>query len=246
MKWVAPIKDEETLVKFEKKLEDLNDKKYYILFEIGINTGMMLQDMLKLKVKDILGKDVFVAKIGAKNVEVSYKIPAKLKEIIASNALKKKGNDYLITGQDDSNKPISREQVYRVLRDNGREMGLSSIGAQTMRKTFAWRWYRNTGDIEFLQNAFCHATPTITFRYIGEKPNVVTVLKKFSASENAHSRTMLYKDDDGVKRIDALIEFLNSIKAGFDNPATSDAFFGKVDNLIKELEDIVEIYNEEE
>jgi len=60
------------------------------------------------------------------------------------------------------------------------------------------------------------------------------------------SRTMLYKDDDGVKRIDALIEFLNSIKAGFDNPATSDAFFGKVDNLIKELEDIVEIYNEEE
>ena len=57
-------------------------------------------------------------------------------------------------------------------------MGLTSIGAQTMRKTFAWRYYKSTGDIYYLQNLLNHASPSITYRYIGEKPNVEVYLKR--------------------------------------------------------------------
>ena len=52
-----------------------------------------------------------------------------------------KGKDpeaYLILGHSSSNKPVSREQAYRVLRSAGHKIGLNSIGAQTMRKTYAW------------------------------------------------------------------------------------------------------------
>ena len=46
MNWVAPIKDEETLEKFKAKLREMDDK-YYIMFEIGVGTGLQLQEILK-------------------------------------------------------------------------------------------------------------------------------------------------------------------------------------------------------
>ena len=48
MNWVAPIKDEETLEKFKEKLREIDDK-YYIMFEIGVGTGLQLQEILKFK-----------------------------------------------------------------------------------------------------------------------------------------------------------------------------------------------------
>ena len=41
-------------------------------------------------------------------------------------------------------------------------MGLNAIGAQTMRKTFAWRYYKETNDIYYIQNLLNHASPSIT------------------------------------------------------------------------------------
>ena len=44
MNWVAPIKDDETLEIFKKKLREVDDK-YYILFEIGVGTGLQLHEI---------------------------------------------------------------------------------------------------------------------------------------------------------------------------------------------------------
>ena len=50
MNWVAPIKDDTTLEKFKQKLREVDDK-YYILFEIGVGTGLQLQEILKFRNK---------------------------------------------------------------------------------------------------------------------------------------------------------------------------------------------------
>ena len=63
MNWVAPIKDDETLREFKECLKQM-DEKYYIMFEIGVGTGMQLQDILKLKNKDVRDKDLIEAYIG--------------------------------------------------------------------------------------------------------------------------------------------------------------------------------------
>lgn len=55
MNWVAPIKDDETLEKFKAKLREMDDK-YYIMFEIGVGTGLQLQEILKLRIKISVGK----------------------------------------------------------------------------------------------------------------------------------------------------------------------------------------------
>lgn len=244
MNWVAPIKDEKTLNDFKNRLKEI-DQKYYIMFEVGVGTGMQLQDILKLQVKDIIGKDSLTFKIGTKDMQTTFNIPAELKEIIADYAKDKNPDDYLITGFNSSSAPLSREQAYRVFRSAGRDVGLSSIGAQTMRKTFAWKYYKETGDIYYLQKLFNHASPSITYRYIGEKPNVSIVFKKLTASENERCRRMLYKDNNGKNRIHAVIETLNNITVEIDNPANGDAFYGRVDTLLNELEELIHSYETE-
>ncbi len=244
MNWVAPIKDEKTLNAFREKLRE-TDEKYYIMFEIGVGTGMQLQEILKLKNKDIAGKKELTVKIGTKSIKTTFKISPELQKIIANYTKDKDPNAYLIIGYKNSDTPLSREQAYRVFRSVGRQVGLNSIGAQTMRKTFAWKYYQETGDIYYLQKLFNHASPSITYRYIGEKSNVTTVFKKLTAEENERSRRVLYQDNSGKKRIGALVDMLNGISMELDNPANPDAFYGRVDSLLTELETIVKDYNTE-
>ena len=200
MNWVAPIKDDTTLEKFKQKLREVDDK-YYILFEIGVGTGLQLQEILKFRNKDIRDKDSIEASIGTKNIKRTFQIP--------------------------------QENV-------GKSMGLNAIGAQTMRKTFAWRYYKETNDIYYIQNLLNHASPSITYRYIGEKPNVEVVLKKMTPEENERSRYMLYKDNAGKNRIHALTEELIHIERELDNPTNNDAFYGRVDCLLAELEELMD------
>ncbi len=245
MNWVAPIKDDETIEKFKKLLKDV-DNKYYIMFEIGVGTGIQLQDILNLKNKDVLGKNNITVIIGTKNIERSFKINSQLKKIIKEYTKGKDPEAYLITGHANSKEPLSREQAYRTFKNVGKQMGLSSIGAQTMRKTFAWKYYKETGDIYYLQNLFNHSSPSITYRYIGEKPNVELVLKKMSPEENERSRYLLYLEESGKKRLTNVISGLEEIRENFDNPSNNDAFYGKLDCLLDELEELMKSYRKTE
>ena len=227
MNWVAPIKDEDTLRLFGNALKEV-DYKYYIMFEVGVGTGLQLQDILSFKVKDVRDKDEITVEIGTKNIKNTFKVP----------------DSYLILGHNSSNKPLSREQAYRVLRAAGHSIGLNSIGAQTMRKTFAWKYYNETGDIYYLQNLFNHASPSITYRFIGEKPNMQVVLKKMTPQENEKSRYMLYLNGSGKKRLNAVIDAVTEIRDKFDDPMNNDSFYGKVDCLLTELEALMENYKE--
>lgn len=239
MNWVSPIKDEETLEKFKQKLKEVDDK-YYILFEIGVGTGLQLQEILKFRIKDIRGKEEIEAFIGTKGIKRIFQIPEELREVIRQYTEGKEQEAYLIQGHSGSDAALSREQAYRVFKSVGKSMGLNSIGAQTMRKTFAWRYYKATNDIYYLQNLLNHASPSITYRYIGEKPNVEVVLKKMTPEENERSRYLLYKDGAGKRRIHELIQLLNSVEEELDNPTNNDSFYGRVDCLLSEMESLAE------
>lgn len=241
MNWVAPIKDDETLAKFKEVLRTYDDK-YYIMFEIGVGTGLQLQDILKFKVKDISGKNSITVSIGTKNIKRTFNIPKKVQNIIKEYTKDKNPDDYVITGYSGSTQPLSREQAYRIFKAAGKSMGINSIGAQTMRKTFAWHYYKETGDIYYLQNLFNHASPSITYRYIGEKPNVQVVLKKMTPEENERSRYLLYLDGSGKKRLNKIIAELEAIRDNFDDPSNNDAFYGKVDCLLSELDELMKNY----
>ena len=241
MNWVAPIKDEKTLQLFGETLKEV-DYKYYIMFELGVGTGLQLQDILQFKNKDVAGKKEITVNIGTKKISNTFKIKPELQKIIADYTKGKDPNAYLILGHNTANKPVSREQAYRVLRSAGHKIGLNSIGAQTMRKTFAWKYYKETGDIYYLQELFNHASPSITYRFIGEKPNIEIFLKKMTPQENERSRYLLYLNGSGKKRLNSIIDTLTDIRDNFDSPTNNDSFYGKVDCLLDELGSLMENY----
>ena len=243
MNWVAPNKDEKTLKLFGDTLKEV-DYKYYIMFQLGVGTGLQLQDILSFKNKDVTGKSEITVKIGTKNIVNTFTVPEDLQKIISDYTKGKDPEAYLILGHQSANKPVSREQAYRVLRSTGHKIGLSSIGAQTMRKTFAWKYYNETGDIYYLQNLFNHASPSITYRFIGEKPNMEVVLKKMTPQENERSRYLLYLNGSGKKRLNNIIDTLTDIRDHFDDPTNNDAFYGKVDCLLEELDSLLKNYKE--
>lgn len=135
--------------------------------------------------------------------------------------------------------PLSREQAYRALKEAGRKIGLSSIGAQTMRKTFAWHYYKETGDIYYLTNLLNHASPSITYRYIGEKPNVGTVLQKMTPEENERARATLYKDGEGRRRMENVKDTMNFLEEELNNPANTDSYYGRIDCLLSQIEELI-------
>lgn len=243
MNWVAPIKDEQVLQRFKETLREIDDK-YLILFEIGIGTGLQLQDILQFKVGDVRGKDSIIVKIGVRGIEQSFRLSPELQQIIADFIEGRRDDEYLITGYSRALQPLSREQTYRVFRKAGLAVGLKSIGTQTMRKTFAWRYYKETGDIYYIQNLLNHASPNITFRYIGEKPNIQIMYGKITEDDNQKAMQYLLTDKHGIAEIDNIIASLKSIRKKLAGKLQPPDFYGKTDLLLESLKDTIRDYEQ--
>ena len=243
MNWVAPIKDEQVLQKFKDTLREI-DEKYLILFEIGIGTGLQLQDILLFKVGDVRGKDSLTVKIGARNIEQTFHLSPELQKTIAKFIEGRDDDEYLITGYSKNLQPLSREQTYRVFRKAGLSIGLKSIGTQTMRKTFAWRYYKETGDIYYIQNLLNHASPNITFRYIGEKPNLQVMYGKITDDDNQKAMQYLLTDKHGIADIDDIIASLKFVRRKLAGKLQKPDFYGKTDLLLETLRDTIRDYEQ--
>jgi len=166
MKKVEPIRDRE---KIEEMKTELLKRGYrdYLLFVMGINTGLRISDLLKIKVEDVEDKTHIVIneeKTGkTKRFLINYKLKSDLEKYIENM----QPWEYLFQSQKGTNKPISRVQAYRILRAAAVEIGLDSVGTHTLRKTFGYFHYHEHKDVALLQELFNHSSPSITLDYIG-------------------------------------------------------------------------------
>ena len=168
MKTVQPIRDAQVISQVKKRLQD-RGSKYYIMFVIGLNTGLRVGDILNLRAADISGKS---------HVTLTEKKTGKYKRFLINDQLKKEieryiesagltGDDYIVASRKGKNQPITRIQAYRVLNGVAEELNLPEIGTHTMRKTFGYWHYKQYKDVAILQDIFNHSAPSITLRYIG-------------------------------------------------------------------------------
>ena len=168
MNTVEPIRDKRKIAAMKALLNDRNPK-YMIMFDIGINTGLRISDILTLTVADVSGDHVNIIekKTGKRRrFLINRKLKRDLRKYIREAGLDY--NDYLIPSRNDyGSRPIGRVQAYRVLSETGRELGLESIGTHSLRKTFGYWHYQKYHDVAMLQEIFNHSTSSITLRYIG-------------------------------------------------------------------------------
>lgn len=181
MNYVEPIRDIDIVKDVGKYLKSRN-VKYYIMYLIGIYSGLRISDILKLKVKDVRNKNSISLREKKTGKQKIFAINPYLKRELETyiNELDLDMDDYLIRSSSRSNKPITRDCAYKIMNYAADYFGLFNIGTHTMRKTFGYHFYMQTKDIVTLQKIFNHSDPSITLNYIGiEQSKINEKVNKF-------------------------------------------------------------------
>ena len=165
MEYVQPIRDITKIDEMKIVLREQSERNY-MLFLLGINTGLRISDILRIRVCDIKGKSILIIR-EKKNSKVAKLPIAGIKGEIEKYIRGMEDDEYLFTSQKGENTPITRVQAYRILNNAAREVGLQEIGTHTLRKTFGYHFYQQTKDIAMLQLIFNHTDQSTTLRYIG-------------------------------------------------------------------------------
>lgn len=164
LKDVQPIRKIEDIQNMKWALNYYCGRRDYILFLIGINTGLRVGDLVKLKVKDVKKKKQAIIKEGKTK---------KPRKVLLENIYEEL-NDYIETLDSEFLFPsrkgsshISTTQAYRQLQKAAEMAEVEHIGTHSMRKTFGYWYYKQYKDIAQLQNILNHSHPSITLNYIG-------------------------------------------------------------------------------
>jgi len=162
MEFVEPIRDKKQLENMKRYLKEQNLRDW-LLFILGINSGLRISDLLKLTVEDVQGKD----RISIREVKTG-----KAKDFPLSENSKKAVAEYLKAesltsgvlfpsrkkaGSKDSG-AISRQQAYDIINSGARAVGIGgAIGTHTLRKTFGYWAYKAVNDITLIQQLLNHS-----------------------------------------------------------------------------------------
>jgi len=169
---VEPIRDKKQLDNMKRYLKEHNLRDY-LLFVLGINSGLRISDLLHLQVEDVKGQS---------RIRIHEQKTGKLKDFPLGDSSKKAIAAYLQqthntcgslfpsrkkTGSQGSG-TISRQQAYTIINQAARTVGIKSpIGTHTLRKTFGYWAYKSGYDLSQIQHLLNHASPQLTLRYIG-------------------------------------------------------------------------------
>ncbi len=179
MNFVEPIRDPEKVQDIAEYLKFKNQRNY-IMFMMGIYSGLRISDILKLKIKDVKGRQSISLREQKTNKLRNFEINPKLKKALDDYCQDKDPEDFLIKSREKYNKPITRSMAYKILRDVANKFDIESMGTHSMRKTFGYHFYIQTKDVVTLQKIFNHNHPGVTLRYIGiEQQAINDAIKRF-------------------------------------------------------------------
>ena len=165
MNYVEPIRTKEDIKAMKEYLRDWNERNY-MLFLVGINSGLRVSDILKLKVKDVQGWYIRIREQKT-HKQKTIKMTPPLKKEIRKYVENKPLHHFLFQSRNGKNKHISRVTAYLILKVAAEEIGIDNVGTHTMRKTFGYHYYQKTKDVAMLMTLFNHSSPAITLKYIG-------------------------------------------------------------------------------
>ena len=172
MEYVEPIRDKKQIENMKRylKVKNLRD---WLLFVLGINSGLRISDLLSLSVADVKDRD----RIGLREQKTG-----KVRDFPLSDNAKKAVGEYLkATGLTDgvlfpsrkasgskATGAISRQQAYTSINEAARAVGIrDAVGTHTLRKTFGYWAYQAGVDITRIQKLLNHSAPSVTLAYIG-------------------------------------------------------------------------------
>ena len=169
---VSPIRNEDDIKKIKIHLK--HKTRDLLLFNMGINNGLRISDLLKLRVKDV--KDL---KIG-ETLQISESKTGKVNVLMINKSVHRvlqrhlneagcKDDDYLFKSQKGTNSPLTKFSVNQMIKSWCKFLGIQgNFGSHTFRKTFGYHQRKKYGvDFSIICKRFNHSSPSITMRYLG-------------------------------------------------------------------------------
>jgi len=169
---VDPIIDLRTIKSIKKLLAD--QPRNRLLFTMGVNSGLRVQDILALKVSDVksckIGDRVCLKekKTGKENIFIMNKeIKIALDEHLATSKLK--DENFLFKSRKGKDYPLTTYAVTMMVQRWCDEINLQgNFGAHTLRKTWCYHQRKTFGvSWEVLAKRLNHSSPSVTRRYLG-------------------------------------------------------------------------------
>ena len=160
-----PIKSKKDIKAVEQYLKEHNERDY-VLWVLGVNSGLRVSDIVGLNVSDVVDKTHITIIEKKTQKRKSFYINDKLKRVLKPFIKDRDLNEPLFLGK--QGKRLDRKQVYRFLIDTCNKVGIKSkVSTHTMRRTFGYHHYQQYKDAIILQKIFNHSSQRITLMYIG-------------------------------------------------------------------------------
>ncbi len=166
MEAVEPIRDKKKIDAMKKYLKG-QSLRNYLLFVLGINSGLRIGDLLKLNVEDVVNKERISIKEQKTGKTRDFPISDVCKKAIAEYIKSENATTGALFPSRKGGNPISRVMAFIILNDAAKAIGLAGCSPHVMRKSFGYWAYQQGIDITRIQQLLNHSSPGITLRYIG-------------------------------------------------------------------------------
>jgi integrase len=164
---VSPICDIKQINDMKEYLLEHNERDY-LMFVLGINSGLRISDILRLTVETV----------ATGRVTIREKKTQKAKQFVLSDTCKEAINHWLkasgitrgtlFPSRKDSNEPITEKQAWRIIKNAADWCGIKeNIGTHSLRKTFSYFAIKKGVSIITLMELLNHSSPAITMKYAG-------------------------------------------------------------------------------
>ncbi len=160
-----PIKNKKDIKAIEEYLKEHN-KRDYVLWVLGLNSGLRVSDIVGLNVSDVADKTHITVVEKKTQKRKSFYINNKLKGVLDSYTKGRNPDEPLFIAK--HGKRLNRGEVYRFINRACKELKIMvNVGTHTMRKSFGYHHYQKYKDAVILQKIFNHSSQRITLMYIG-------------------------------------------------------------------------------
>ncbi|MCK8828409.1 tyrosine-type recombinase/integrase [Natroniella acetigena] len=181
---VEPIRSKKKIGEIKEMLLQKRKWRDYTLFVCGINFGLRIGDLLRLKIKDVVNSDreiknsfeIIEQKTGKRNtIKINQSARKAIELLLEKTLVERKLGNYVIHNTYDYSKSISRVQAYKLVRKWCRKVKIveKAIGTHTLRKTWGYHAHQEGISISIIQAKYKHESVKTTHHYLGIEEKAV-------------------------------------------------------------------------
>jgi len=177
MRIVEPIRDLNRIQRIKGNLKRKKNPRDLLLFTAGINLGLRISDLLRLKVGDVKDRKGDIRDF----IYITEQKTKKQRKIALNDGVRealqiyfdKTGvydlDRYLFTHENSKkNMRLTRVRAWQLINKWCREVGIEErIGTHSLRKTLGYQMRKKGIAIEVIQAILGHKSAKVTSRYIG-------------------------------------------------------------------------------